>query len=125
MKARDFLFRIVGGVAGVFALAVLYVVLSSTTTPTPAPFVAGQRVPQEHVSLHFTNRLTFYCSSSREFHNCRIVGFTGGTGDREPSISRGYDYFDHWIVLEEVAGHRFYIRPSDIQYIEEDTTVQK
>ena len=122
MKARDFIFVIVGGAIATFALIVLHVLVGANT---PIPTVAGQQVPQERVNLNFTNRFTFYCGSSREFHDCRIVGFTGETSSRGSGISSGFVYFDNWIVLEDAAGHRIYVRPGDIQYIEDSSTVKK
>ena len=120
MKARDFIFLIIGG-----AVAVTLHVLLGTPTLAPVPTVAGQQVPAERVSLNFTNWLTFYCETSEEFHDCRVVGFTGETSGQGSGISSSYVYFDNWIVLENTTGHRFYVRPGDIRYIEDDTAIKE
>ncbi len=123
MKIRDYIFLIAGGALSAFALVALYI-LSSTSTPAPMnpPTVAGQKVPMERISLNMTNHFTFYCGSSREFHDCKIVGFTGEENNREPAaFSSGYVSFDRWLVLEDGRGRRFFVRPGDIQYIEDLT----
>jgi hypothetical protein len=124
MKTRDIIIFIVGGAIASFGCLVLYIALNSGEPSRPSvPTVAGQQVPPDRVSLNFTNRFTFYCDSSaphRVFRECKIIGFSGETSGRGPSISSGYVYFDNWVVLENADGHRFYVRPGDIQYIEDD-----
>ena len=130
MKTRDMLFLFAGGALAFIFCVFVYVVASTPSRPQPnVPTIAGQHVPAQEVSLNFSNRYDFHTDlkgAEQVFQDCKLVGFTGETTMRDNGFSSGgYDYFQHWVVLEDRDGRRIYLGANDIQYIEDATIHQK
>jgi hypothetical protein len=123
MKARDLIFLAVGGCVAFFGLLILYAVATSVERPpSQVPSIGGQKVPAEHLSLEFTNRFNIYSNSRATnlvFNDCRIIGFTGESGETGRGLSPRYGFFTRWIVLERQDGRRVYLPAQSIEYIED------
>lgn len=106
----------------ILALFPVYIWIIRDRGPTP-PSLAGQVVPAQPFNIDFKKRYDFHLSSqsgeSRVYSNCRIVGFTAGGGGSSSLGSYGYEYFDHWLVIELPDKRRAFLPPHQILTFEE------
>ncbi len=120
---RGFVFFVLGGFAGAFAIVVITVafqifIVSRPEAPSP-PKLAGQEVPSEVYGLDFSKRydlkLDTYGNDQHIYSNCLIKGFTY----KKKGGSRSYSYFEKWLVVELPDKRLVYLQPQNITVIEE------
>lgn len=125
MTSRDLAFLLVGAVGAPCAIALLVLISNARSKADKPPTVAGQSVPDQHVTLDFSNRFNIYrrdVGTNQVWRDCRFVGFTGPyTETRGFGSSSGYGYFHKWLVVETADHRRLYIRPESIDYLEDTT----
>ncbi len=93
--------------------------------PPPEPMVSPQLAPPVanlEVTLDLSRHYDITCRDSQTtkvYTDCRIVGFAGSvlTGPQGMVATDGY--FDHWLVIELPDGHRVFLAPGSIAYLEE------
>jgi hypothetical protein len=74
--------------------------------------------------IDFTKRYNVICydygKSERVYKNVKLLGYTGKhVKERGGFISKGYDRFNRWLVLETSEKRRVYLSESKIEYLEE------
>ncbi len=120
---RGFVFFVLGGFAGAFAIVVMIVafqifIVSHSEEPSPPKF-AGQEVPSEVYDVDFSKRydlmLDSYGNDQHIYSNCLIKGFTY----KKNEGSRRYSYFEKWLVVELPDKRLVYLQPRNITVIEE------
>jgi hypothetical protein len=119
---KSFWIFVAGVVVGASALAFLISVLDlflvlHPKAPTP-PRIAGHKVPAEQYDIDFSKRYDLILDSDhgrRTYSNCLIKGFTY----EKREGSRGYSYFDTWLVLELPDKRLVYLPPRSVDIIEQ------
>ncbi len=95
----------------------------ATTTPDRPPELAGQPVPNQNIVIDFTKRYNLVChdgESSKTYRACRVLGYTGDTvREADGSLSKTYGQFGRWLAVQLPGGHRVFLSPSSIRFLEE------
>jgi hypothetical protein len=120
MKKRDIVFLVMGILVGL--ILVLFFRACWPERPT-RPEIGGQAIPDTRFVIDFSKRYNIICSQyqgGRSYENVRIVGYTG-TQVRESSgqLSKGYGYFNHWLVVERVDARKVYLPIGSVSFLEE------
>ena len=126
MKKRDILFL----VAGILVGLILVLFLRACWPQRPMkPEIGGQAIPDTRFVIDFNKRYNIICSQyqgSRSYENIRIVGYTGAeVKESSGQLSRGYAYFEHWLVLERADGRMVYLPMSSVSFLEEIGQLKK
>ncbi len=113
-----------GGIVVVVALFWLFIIFgiffsysSKPREPSP-PKIAGHKVPSQIYEIDFSKRYNLKLDSQSGLHtytNCLIKGFTYEERER----SRGYSYFETWLVIELPDQRLVYLQPRSVTIIEE------
>jgi hypothetical protein len=119
---KSFWIFVAGGVVGAFALAFLIsaseiFLMLHPKAPTP-PKIAGHKVPSEQYDIDFSKPYDLILDADHgrcRYSNCFIKGFTY----EKREGSRGYSYFDTWLVLELPDKRLVYLPPRSVDIIEQ------
>jgi hypothetical protein len=122
-KWKNFWIFIFGCITGALVVCSLIIAseiffrVAGKREPSP-PKVAGHKVPSEVYKVDFSKRYNLKLESYRGQHtydNCLIKGFTY----EEKEKSRGYSYFEKWLVVELPDKRLVYLQSGNIRVIEE------
>jgi hypothetical protein len=120
MKKRDVVFLVVGVLVGL--ILVLFFRACWPQRPVK-PEIGGQAIPDTRFVIDFNKRYNIICSEYRGggiYENVRIVGYTGPeVKESSGQLSRGYSYFEHWLVLERTDGRKVYLPMASVSFLEE------
>ncbi len=120
---KSFWIFVGGGIVGAFAFFSLFIIVqiffsySESKEPSP-PKIAGHKVPSQIYEIDFSKRYNLKLDSQSGLHtytNCLIKGFTYEERER----SRGYSYFETWLVIELPDQRLVYLQPRSVTIIEE------
>ncbi|MHC4160181.1 MAG: hypothetical protein ACYSSO_14005 [Planctomycetota bacterium] len=108
----------VGACAMIFLISVFEILIAIYPKEPSPPKIAGHKVPSETYKIDFSKRYDLRLSSNyglQTYANCLIKGFTY----EKREGSRGYSYFDTWLVVELPDQRLAYLPPRSIEVIEE------
>ncbi len=120
MKTRDIFFLVLGALMGI--VVVLFIRACSPQRPV-APELAGQAIPRTRFVIDFNKRYNVICSAyqgARSYDDVKIVGYTGAeVRESSGEFSKGYSYFNHWLVIEQRGGTKVYLFMGIVNFLEE------
>ncbi len=122
---KNVFYIVVGVILGFFGSAMLSE-CSNVENLAHVPQIAGQDVPQENFMIDFTKRYDVICSDHNKekmiYSNVKILGYAGEhVKESGGFISKGYNRFNRWLVLETADNRRVYLSENKIEYLEEAT----
>ena len=74
------------------------------------------------ITLDLSRHYDITCRDSQTtkvYSDCRIVGFLGQVLATPQGLVNTEGYFDHWLVIELADGHRVFLAPGSVAYLEE------